>query len=600
MRAITPILAITVLVAVTIAAGGFVFFTMTTYQSQTEKAGSQGLETSQTVMNTKVDIESVSKGKIYLRNKGTTDFPSPQFFVDGYPMEVTGPEVCVAKELCVYVFNDTIDCEADCELSLGADVPLANWVGDSSKLQPCGDGTCESFESTETCPEDCPPPCGNDVCAGDEDCINCPEDCPTCDFQLRLENSTEYNPAGSNEGFYGLTASNFSSSSMKILLASQRDQQGRMDVMNYSSSTLEFENNTNWYDPWQYESNVLGMRVADVDDDGALEIVHAGFRKESPHYADLFVWNYTDGLLYENSTNWYGSESGETHAWDLYIIDMDADGTLEILTTGYTYADSYPTAELRVWNYTDGRLETENSTEWKVPNSLETKSHAVRAANLDADPQLEAVTAGYTIVPGPVYAGQLSVFNYTDGLSMETHTEWNRPETGKAYTFAAALDLSDVDDDGTLEMLVLDLSTSNLADFDLTLSVWNYTGGEFAQEASTYFPAFYTEGAIPRVWAYDLESDGVVEILTLDTYPSTPTLSRLQVWNITDGALALEASQTWGEPFNDTVQSSNLYIGNIDADARPEIVTISHIYDPSITYTYNAQMRIWNYTSPPA
>ena len=44
------------------------------------------------------------------------------------------------------------------------------------------DGTCQASESTATCPADCPPAptCGDQTCNGVETCSSCPSDCGAC------------------------------------------------------------------------------------------------------------------------------------------------------------------------------------------------------------------------------------------------------------------------------------------------------------------------------------------------------------------------------------------------------------------------------------
>jgi hypothetical protein len=44
----------------------------------------------------------------------------------------------------------------------------------------CGDGTCQTHETTSTCPSDCPPNCGDGVCNGGETCASCAADCGEC------------------------------------------------------------------------------------------------------------------------------------------------------------------------------------------------------------------------------------------------------------------------------------------------------------------------------------------------------------------------------------------------------------------------------------
>lgn len=44
----------------------------------------------------------------------------------------------------------------------------------------CGDGTCDSGETTQNCSADCPtgPVCGDHICNGSETSSSCPGDCP--------------------------------------------------------------------------------------------------------------------------------------------------------------------------------------------------------------------------------------------------------------------------------------------------------------------------------------------------------------------------------------------------------------------------------------
>lgn len=66
-------------------------------------------------------------------------------------------------------------------------------VGDEPPPPPivtgCGDGSCDSGETCDTCPQDCgvcspETSCPNGVCANPESCSTCPQDCGACDEDL--------------------------------------------------------------------------------------------------------------------------------------------------------------------------------------------------------------------------------------------------------------------------------------------------------------------------------------------------------------------------------------------------------------------------------
>ena len=60
----------------------------------------------------------------------------------------------------------------------------------------CGDGTCQSFESYTTCPQDCKQPqCGNGICDEGETSVSCPQDCK----ELICQWYQEVSPSGTTE-----------------------------------------------------------------------------------------------------------------------------------------------------------------------------------------------------------------------------------------------------------------------------------------------------------------------------------------------------------------------------------------------------------------
>jgi flagellin-like protein len=102
MRSISPVVAIVVLMLMTVAAAGMAYLTITSYQSQSQAGTQGGIESIGTTTRTQLKIESVAAGKIYLRNLGSEIFENPNFYVEGRPLEVSGPDQCQPGKVCVY------------------------------------------------------------------------------------------------------------------------------------------------------------------------------------------------------------------------------------------------------------------------------------------------------------------------------------------------------------------------------------------------------------------------------------------------------------------------------------------------------------------
>jgi flagellin-like protein len=160
MRAITPVVAIIVLLLMTVAAAGMAFLTITSYQGQAESGTQGGIETIGTSTRTQIKIEAVAAGQIYIRNQGSETFENPRFYVEGRPIDVTGPDGCLSGKTCVFTITEDIECIGDCELSMGADMPIGTEVVvEEEELQVeelCGNGVCNyPTENGINCFVDC-------------------------------------------------------------------------------------------------------------------------------------------------------------------------------------------------------------------------------------------------------------------------------------------------------------------------------------------------------------------------------------------------------------------------------------------------------------
>jgi len=86
--------------------------------------------------------------------------------------------------------------------------------------------------------------------------------------------------------------------------------------------TLELENVRNWY--WTSYTYISCIARGDVDADGSVEIVTAGHYYDGSRYvAQLCVWNGAT-LALENVRTWYWT--GTTYIWSVVIANVDVDG----------------------------------------------------------------------------------------------------------------------------------------------------------------------------------------------------------------------------------------------------------------------------------
>ena len=133
MKSISPIVAIVILLLMTVAAAGMAYLTIVTYQSETQSGTQGGLETLGTRTRTQLKIESVSGGKIYLRNLGSETFENPAFYIEGKPLNFTGPEDCEPGKICVYTVLENVTCTGPCELTMGEDMPVGTRISVSEE-----------------------------------------------------------------------------------------------------------------------------------------------------------------------------------------------------------------------------------------------------------------------------------------------------------------------------------------------------------------------------------------------------------------------------------------------------------------------------------
>ncbi|MBN1618453.1 PKD domain-containing protein, partial [Candidatus Dojkabacteria bacterium] len=155
----------------------------------------------------------------------------------------------------------------------------------------------------------------------------------------------------------------------------------------WDGSALSVDRLTTWY--WTGDTRINSVDVGNLDADGSVEVVSGGFFNDGVRdVAQLVVWS-GDLQSVENLASWYWT--GDTRVESVCVGDVDvAGGDVEIVTGGY-YTDGQRIAQLVVW---DGELLAVESVQvWYWTG--DTQVNSVSVGNVDADAYKEIVTGGY-------------------------------------------------------------------------------------------------------------------------------------------------------------------------------------------------------------
>ena len=286
----------------------------------------------------------------------------------------------------------------------------------------------------------------------------------------------------------------------------------------------------------------------------------------------------------EGERHWETYQKGGTCNFgthNFYVGDVDGDGVMELVTGGYQYNTpdhnySDVVASLYIWNWNGQNFTLETSRKW--PGMI----RSIYAGDADGDGSTEIITGGY---------GSLTIWN------------WNGEELSAKATYdglsASSIYISDVGKERIPEIMAVG-SHYNGASSVPQLQLLNWDGNSYV----TLFT--FTSVRANSVCAYDLDSDGVVEIVTGGCYSDVKNSSgQICVWHQNGTELSLEDSAEWrtvedgygmdiaANPMGNTMVS-NLKVGDVDTDGTPEIVAGGFTYDGE---KVEAQLTIWNWSN---
>jgi hypothetical protein len=312
--------------------------------------------------------------------------------------------------------------------------------------------------------------------------------------------------------------------------------------------------------------------IADVNDDGIMEIVTGGFTyntingSRTGSQAPLKVWNW-DGhnVTLKASIKWNGSIAC------LYAADLDGDNIAEIITSGsFRNEAGNNTSSLRIWNMRNGELNLEAHFEGTSINSL-----FVSDADKDGTPEILSVGR---LPNSNLNTSQLSLWAFKDStLTLDKNIALDAAN----ITSANSVYTSDLDNDGNQEVVIGGYS-DNLANSKGQLTIWQWNGQEFILKANKTWQlaggtaktiAGGTQGntAVYNVKAGDLDGDGYKEIVTGGfAYDGEKVNAQVKIWSWVGNTLAEKASQEWATDYLTEVKC--LSLNDVDDDGKMDIV----------------------------
>lgn len=325
--------------------------------------------------------------------------------------------------------------------------------------------------------------------------------------------------------------------------------------------------------------------------------------------AKITAQSTTGALIVEHEQHWDTYMVGGTCIFathNLLLADLDADGTKEIVTGGYTYdvvneTRANASAPLKIWNWNGQNLTLETSYKW--PNNQDSAAIVcVAAGDVNTDGTVNLLTGGRLGNQSGVYA-QLRIWRWNGTeLTLLTSKEWNTSQGTSSLTAAVIVD---ADKDGNPEIFTTGRTVyAHTNQTAAELRVWQWNGDDLRLLKNVEWNDG-NKASANSIAAADVNSDGKIEVVTAGyNQELANSTGQIRIWNWNGTLLSLQANQEWqitpniyaltsaGGVQGNTVVN-HVKIGDVDSDGANEIITGGFTYDGE---KVNGQLRIWNLT----
>lgn len=346
-------------------------------------------------------------------------------------------------------------------------------------------------------------------------------------------------------------------------------------------------------------NEVHGVYAYDVDGDSTMEIVtvgraYTGIKTE----ASLVIWTY-DGNSTLTAEHWYNWTEAPlatvTVAYDVFVDDLNQDGTADIVVGGTTGNASIGDYMLRVFHWDGTSLTSEGPPYVNSPAEI---YYSVHAANVTGDSDLEIVASGAT---GGGDDATLWLWSYNGSLGYITHTDWGPGDNVEAIAYGVFA--GDVDGDGTVEVVTGGYNKSSaIAEKKGEIREWHYDSGSgFVLDYhrnDNYVPGEDT--VYYSTYAADFNNNGSVDIMMCGYGYEAGIVNEdkalLVAYFHGTSSLLLGPIQPW-QVNNDDSYCRSVFGRNLDGDNYIEIVTGGR---GEVSGTVNAEVRVWTYDTAPS
>ena len=339
--------------------------------------------------------------------------------------------------------------------------------------------------------------------------------------------------------------------------------------------------------------------VGDVDGDGTIEIVTGGVKYDangsfSTGYGPLRIWNWSgQTVALEAAQNWKGSIGC------VYAADLNNDGAVEIITAGSSRNQTgNTTTSLKVWRFNNQELTFIAQYEGISVNSI-----VVADLDKDGTPELVSV-GGYS--SGSQVSAQLCIWHFkNESLTLTQRFILDNPDVRRANSVYAA----DLDKDGSTEIITAGYA-GNLNSSKGQLCVWHWTGQELALKANEQWQnmegyALTISGSVQgntivnSVKSADIDGDGLEEIVTGGiTYNGANVTAQVRIWKWNNQTLILRENKEWTIDYLNEVKCVSL--GDVDGDSKIDVVTSGVVasegsFSANAAASERAQLRVWGW-----